>query len=290
MTSIQHTLLSSIRTTGIGLHGGERVSIQLLPAPTDHGVRFVRTDLPGHPTIQADARLVGETTLCTGLREGQAQVRTVEHLVSALAGLGVDNVLVEIDQDEVPILDGSAAPWVFLLNEAGLEAQGAPRREVIIKEPMIVQEGDKWVRLDPAPEGGFHVDFTVAFSHPAVPPSQSRYRATVTPEVYASEIAKARTFGFLEDVEMLREKRLALGGSLDNAVVLDPYRILNHHGLREEDEFARHKALDAIGDLALIGRPLVARYSAYKGGHAMNNQLARKVLASLESEALQARG
>lgn len=276
--SPQHTIASPIQTTGIGLHGGERVSIKLWPAPADHGVCFVRTDLLGQPRIQADARNVGETTLCTGLKEGQAQVRTVEHLVSALAGLGVDNVLVELDQDEIPILDGSASPWVFLILEAGLEAQNAPRRFVVIDQPIVVEEQDKWVRLDPAPEGGFHVDFTVAFSHPAMPPSRSQFKASVTPEIYAREIAKARTFGFLEDVEALREHRLALGGSLDNAVVLNPYRVLNHHGLREQDEFARHKALDAIGDLSLVGRPLVARYSAYKGGHAMNNRLARKVL------------
>ena len=273
----QRTLKNTIRATGVGLHGGEKVFLTLRPAPPGHGIVFRRTDLDPAVEIPARADLVTETLLCTGLSRGGGKVMTVEHLLSALAGLGVDNASIELSAPEVPIMDGSAGPFVFLLQSAGLVEQGAPKRFLRIVREVEVRDGDKFARL--SPHEGFKLDFTVEFDHPAIPGHLSRAEVDFSTTSYIREISRARTFGFMRDLEFMRERNLGLGGSMDNAIVLDEFRVLNDDGLRYADEFVRHKILDAVGDLYLAGRPILGAYQAFKSGHALNNQLVRALLA-----------
>lgn len=278
MTHYQTTLNKAVDLTGIGLHSGQPVHMQLLPAAVDTGVVFERPDAQSGEwqRIPARADLVTETTLCTALTEAGQRVATVEHLLSAIAGLGLDNVVVRLSSAEVPIVDGSAGPFVFLIQSTGLRAQEQPRRYLALRQPVQVSEDDKWARLEPYE--GFKLSFAIDFDHPAIEAGQ-QVSVDLTPETFVKEISRARTFGFLRDIEYLRQHEMALGGSLDNAIVLDDYRVLNDDGLRYADEFVRHKILDAVGDLALLGAQVRGAYSAYKAGHALNNKLARAVLA-----------
>ncbi|NUO77582.1 MAG: UDP-3-O-acyl-N-acetylglucosamine deacetylase [Lysobacter sp.] len=273
----QRTLKNVIRATGVGLHSGEKVFLTLRPAPVDTGIVFRRVDLDPVVEVPASAELVTETTLCTGLTCGPAKIQTVEHLLSALAGLGVDNLYVELSAAEVPIMDGSSGPFVFLLQSAGIHEQDAPKRFIRIRHPVEVREGDKVARFEPY--DGFRLDFTVQFDHPAIPASQSRAVVEFSTANYIQEVSRARTFGFMRDLEYMRERNLGLGGSMDNAIVLDEFRVLNDDGLRYADEFVRHKILDAVGDLYLAGHPIIGAYEGYKSGHALNNQLVRALLA-----------
>ena len=273
----QRTLKNVIRATGVGLHSGEKVFMTLRPAPVDTGIRFRRTDLTPVVEIPARADLVTETTLCTGLTCGPGKIQTVEHLLSALAGLGVDNCFVELSAAEVPIMDGSSGPFVFLLQSAGIAEQDAAKRFIRVTRPVEVRDGDKVARF--LPHDGFRLDFTVRFDHPAIPSSQSRQVLDFSTEAYIREVSRARTFGFMRDLEYMRERNLGLGGSMDNAIVLDEFRVLNEDGLRYPDEFVRHKILDAIGDLYLAGRPIIGAYEGFKSGHALNNRLVRALLA-----------
>ena len=273
----QRTLKNVIRATGVGLHSGEKVYLTLRPAPVDAGIVFRRVDLDPVAEIPARADLVTETMLCTGLSIGQAKVMTVEHLMSAFAGLGIDNAYVELSAPEVPIMDGSAGPFVFLLQSAGLVDQAAPKRFIRIKHPVEVRDCDKVARF--VPHDGFKLDFTVAFDHPAIPTTQSRAVVEFSAQTYIREVSRARTFGFMRDLEFMRERNLGLGGSMDNAIVLDEFRVLNDDGLRYADEFVRHKILDAVGDLYLAGHPIIGAYEAHKSGHALNNKLVRALLA-----------
>ena len=273
----QRTLKNVIRATGVGLHSGEKVFLTLRPAPIDTGIVFRRVDLD--PVIEIPARgdLVSETTLCTGLSCGPAKVQTVEHLLSAMAGLGIDNAYVELSAAEVPIMDGSAGPFVFLLQSAGIAEQDAPKRFIRILHPVEVREGDKWARF--TPHDGFRLDFTVEFNHPAIPAAQSSASIDFSTSRYIKEVSRARTFGFMHDLEYMRERNLGLGGSMDNAIVLDEFRVLNEDGLRYADEFVRHKILDAVGDLYLAGHAVIGAYAGFKSGHALNNKLVRALLA-----------
>jgi UDP-3-O-[3-hydroxymyristoyl] N-acetylglucosamine deacetylase len=273
----QRSLKSIVRATGVGLHTGQKVTISLRPAPIDTGVVFRRVDLASHIDIPARADLVGETRLSSCLVKGEAKVYTVEHLMSALAGLGVDNVFVDLDGPEVPIMDGSAAPFVLLVQQAGLKEQPAPKRFLRVKKRVEVAEGDKWARLEPY--AGFKLSFSIVFNHPVIDRSSQSVTVDFAETSYLKEIARARTFGFMHEVEALRESGLALGGGLDNAVVLDEYRVLNAEGLRFADEFIRHKVLDAIGDIYLLGKPLLGAFSAHKSGHGLNNRLLHRLLA-----------
>ncbi|PJK00051.1 UDP-3-O-[3-hydroxymyristoyl] N-acetylglucosamine deacetylase [Lysobacteraceae bacterium NML75-0749] len=279
--SRQRTLQNIVRATGVGLHSGEKVFLTLRPAPVDTGIVFRRVDLEPVVEIPARGDLVSETTLCTGLSCGSAKVQTVEHLLSALAGLGVDNAWIELSAAEVPIMDGSAGPFVFLLQSAGIVEQDAPKRFIRIKREVEVRDGDKIARFRPF--DGFRLDFTVEFNHPAIPASQSSARLEFSTEQYIQEISRARTFGFMRDLEYMRERNLGLGGSMDNAIVLDEFRVLNEDGLRYPDEFVRHKILDAVGDLYLAGHPILGAYEGYKSGHALNNQLVRTLLADADA-------
>ncbi|HZF98230.1 MAG TPA: UDP-3-O-acyl-N-acetylglucosamine deacetylase [Pseudoxanthomonas sp.] len=274
----QRTLKNVIRATGVGLHSGEKVYMTLRPAPVDSGIVFRRTDLEPAVEIPADARLVSETTLCTGLSREGAKVMTVEHLMSAMAGLGVDNAYVELSSAELPIMDGSAGPFVFLLQSAGVVEQNAPKRFIRIKHPVEARDGDKVARF--TPYDGFRLGFTVVFDHPMIPASQSRAEVEFSTAAYIREVARARTFGFMRDLEYMRERNLGLGGSMDNAIVLDEFRVLNDDGLRYADEFVRHKILDAVGDLYLAGHPILGAYEGFKSGHALNNTLVRALLAT----------
>lgn len=278
----QRTLKSLIRATGIGLHTGRKVAMTLRPAQPDTGIVFRRVDLAVPVDIPARADLVGETRLCSCLVDGGVKVYTVEHLMSALSGLGVDNAYVDLDGPEVPIMDGSAAPFALLLQQAGIEPQNAPKRFLRVVRSVEVQDGDKSARLDPY--DGFRLTFSIAYDHPVIEKSGKTLTVDFAETSYLKEVARARTYGFMHDVEQLRESGLALGGGLDNAVVLDEYRVLNAEGLRFADEFIRHKLLDAVGDLYLLGKPLLAAFSAHKSGHALNNRLLR-ALASDPSAA-----
>jgi UDP-3-O-[3-hydroxymyristoyl] N-acetylglucosamine deacetylase len=273
----QRTLRNVIRATGVGLHSGEKVYLTLRPAAADTGIVFRRTDLEPTAEIPAAASLVTETMLCTGLSHGAGKVMTVEHLMSAFAGLGIDNAYVDLSAPEVPIMDGSAGPFVFLLQSAGLVEQNAPKRFIRILRPVEVQDGDKLARF--VPHEGFRLDFTVEFDHPAIPAQQSRAVVEFSSDAYIREVSRARTFGFMRDLEFMRERNLGLGGSMDNAIVLDEFRVLNDDGLRYADEFVRHKILDAVGDLYLAGHPILGTYEARKSGHALNNRLVRALLA-----------
>jgi UDP-3-O-[3-hydroxymyristoyl] N-acetylglucosamine deacetylase len=273
----QRTLKESIRATGIGLHGGEKVYMTLRPAPANTGIVFRRLDLPEPVDVAADALNVTETMLGTTLEAGSAKVATVEHLLSAMAGLGIDNAFVDLTAAEVPIMDGSAAPFVFLLQSAGIEEQGAPKRFVRVLKRVEVVEDDKWVRLDP--HDGFRVNVEIDFDHPALKKHRQAMSMDFSTAAFLKEISRARTFGFLKDLEGARARERALGGSLDNAIVLDEYRVLNEDGLRFRDEFVRHKVLDALGDLYLIGGSLIGEFSGFKCGHKLNNLLLRSLLA-----------
>ncbi|WP_024889447.1 UDP-3-O-acyl-N-acetylglucosamine deacetylase [Luteimonas huabeiensis] len=273
----QRTLKNTIRATGVGLHSGEKVYLTLRPAPVDTGIVFRRVDLDPVVEIPASGELVTETMLCTGLTRGEGKVMTVEHLMSALAGLGVDNVYVELSAAEVPIMDGSSGPFVFLLQSAGIVTQDAPKRFIRILRPIEVRDGDKLARF--SPYDGFRLDFTIEFDHPAIPTQQSRATVEFSTENYIREVSRARTFGFMRDLEFMRERNLGLGGSMDNAIVLDEFRVLNDDGLRYANEFVRHKILDAIGDLYLVGHPVLGAFEGHKSGHALNNKLVRALLA-----------
>lgn len=273
----QRTLKNTIRATGVGLHGGQKVFMTLRPAAVDTGIVFRRTDLDPVVEIPARADLVTETMLCTGLSRGAAKVMTVEHLLSALAGLGIDNCYVDLSAPEVPIMDGSAGPFVFLLQSAGIQEQAAPKRFIRIKAPVEVRDGDKIARFEPF--DGFKLDFTVEFDHPAIPASRSRAVIDFSTTNYVKEVSRARTFGFMRDLEFMRERNLGLGGSMDNAIVLDEFRVLNEDGLRYADEFVRHKVLDAVGDLYLAGAPLLGHFHGVRSGHALNNRLLRALFA-----------
>jgi len=274
----QRTLKSVIRATGVGLHTGEKVAMTLRPASPDSGIVFRRIDLPVPIDIVADAFKVTDTRLCSALETNGAKVATVEHLMSAFAGLGIDNAYVDLTGSEVPIMDGSAAPFVFLIQSAGIEQQPAPKRFFRIKSTVEVTDGDKWARFEPFE--GFKLSFSIEFDHPAFERSAQTAQVDFADTSYVKEVARARTFGFIQDVEAMRDSGLALGGSLENAVVVDEYRVLNVEGLRYSDEFVKHKLLDAIGDLYLIGHPLIGYFSAHKSGHALNNRLLRATLAS----------
>jgi UDP-3-O-[3-hydroxymyristoyl] N-acetylglucosamine deacetylase len=273
----QRTLKSLVSATGVGLHTGQKVRITLRPAQPDTGVVFRRLDLPAAPEIPARGELVGETRLCSCLVRGDVKIYTIEHLMSALAGLGVDNAYVDLDGPEVPIMDGSAAPFVLLIQQAGIEQQGSPKRFLRVRKRVEAREGDKWAVLEPYE--GFKLSFSIVYDHPVIEKSNTSLTVDFATTSYLKEVARARTYGFMQDVEDLRDVGLALGGGLDNAVVLDEHRVLNAEGLRYADEFIRHKVLDAIGDLYLLGRPLLAAFSAYKSGHALNNQLLRALAA-----------
>jgi len=273
----QRTLKSLISASGVGLHTGQKVMMKLRPAPADTGIVFRRIDLASPVDIPARADAVGDTRLSSCLIKDGARVSTVEHLMSALSGLGVDNAYVDLDAAELPIMDGSASPFVLLIQQAGIVEQPAPKRFLRVLRRVEVKQGDKWARLDPYE--GYKLSFSIEFKHPVIERSTQTASIDFAETSYLKEIARARTFGFMHEVEDLRESGLALGGGLDNAVVLDEYRVLNADGLRFGDEFTRHKLLDAIGDLYLAGKPLLAAFSAHKSGHALNNQLLRALLA-----------
>ena len=273
----QRTLKNVIRATGVGLHSGQKVYMTLRPAAVDTGIVFRRIDFDQPVEIRADARLVGDTALCTALLGPAAKVMTVEHLMSAFAGLGIDNAYVDLSTAEVPIMDGSAGPFVFLLQSAGIEEQSAAKRFIRVTRPVRVEDGDKWASFTPF--DGFKVGFTIDFAHPAFRKSTSSAEIDFSTTSFVKQISRARTFGFMRDIEYLRERNLVLGGSMDNAIVLDDYRVLNEDGLRYEDEFVKHKILDAIGDLYLMGHSLIGAFHGHKSGHALNNQLVRALLA-----------
>lgn len=272
----QRTLKTIIRSTGVGLHTGEKVYLTLRPAAPNTGIIFRRTDLPQPIDIPATPENVGETHLSTTLISDGVRISTVEHLLSALAGLGIDNAYVDVSAPEIPIMDGSAAPFVFLIQSAGIQEQNAAKKFIRIKRPVMVQDGDKWARFEPFE--GFKVAFTIDFDHPVFKNRSQYAMIDFSTTSFVKEISRARTFGFMRDFEYLREQNLVLGGSLDNAIVVDDYRILNEDGLRYDDEFVRHKILDAIGDLYLLGHSLIGMFRGYKSGHALNNQLLRTLM------------
>jgi UDP-3-O-[3-hydroxymyristoyl] N-acetylglucosamine deacetylase len=272
----QRTLKSIVKATGVGLHGGRKVQLVLRPAAPGTGIVFHRVDLDPPVDLAADPYSVCDTRMCSGLERGGAKVGTVEHLMSALAGLGIDNLHVDVDAPEIPILDGSSGPFVFLLQSAGIEEQAAPKRFLRVRKAIEYREDDKWVRLEPY--DGFRLSFSIVFNHPAIDKTSTSVTVDFAEHSYVRDVARARTFGFMQDVEFMRANGLALGGSLDNAIVMDEYRVLNAEGLRYVDEFVKHKVLDAIGDLYLCGHPLLASYTAHKAGHALNNQVLRVLL------------
>lgn len=273
----QRTLKNSIKATGVGLHTGDKVLLNLRPAAPNTGIVFRRTDLDPVAEIEARADHVGDTSLSTTLVKNGVRVSTVEHLLSAFAGLGIDNAYVDVSAPEVPIMDGSAAPFVFLIQSAGIVEQNAPKRFVRILKPVQVTQGDKKAAF--VPFDGFKVSFGIEFDHPAFVDRPKTASIDFSSTSFVREVSRARTFGFLNEIEMLRENNLAMGGSLDNAVVVDEYRVINEDGLRYDDEFVKHKILDAIGDLYLLGRSLIGSFHGYKSGHALNNQLLLALLA-----------
>ena len=273
----QRTLKNVIRATGVGLHTGEKVYLTLRPAVPDTGIVFRRVDLDTPVEIPAIPENVGETTLSTTLVKDGIRVATIEHLLSALAGLGIDNAYIDLNASEVPIMDGSAGPFVFLIQSAGIQEQNVPKRFIRIKKPVKVDHGDKWVEFKPY--DGFKVAFTIDFEHPAFKERHQMAEVDFSTTSFVKEVSRARTFGFMSQIETLRANNLALGGSLDNAIVVDDYRVLNEDGLRYVDEFVKHKILDSIGDLYLLGRSLIGSFNGYKSGHALNNKLLRVLLA-----------
>lgn len=272
----QRTLKNTIRATGVGLHTGKKVYLTLRPAPVDTGIVFRRVDLEVPVEIPGNPLNVRETELATSLGKGSVRISTVEHLMAAFAGLGIDNCCVDVSADEVPIMDGSAAPFVFLVQSAGILEQGAAKKFIRIKKPIEVREGDKWARFEPF--DGFKVGFQIDFNHPVFKSNLQYAEIDFSTTSFVREVSRARTFGFVKDIEALRERNLALGGSPDNAIVIDDYRVLNEDGLRYKDEFVKHKILDAIGDLYLLGHSLIGAFSGYKSGHSLNNQLVRALL------------
>ncbi|MDH5648350.1 MAG: UDP-3-O-acyl-N-acetylglucosamine deacetylase [Gammaproteobacteria bacterium] len=272
----QRTLKNVITATGVGLHTGQKVYLTLRPAAVDTGIVFRRVDLDVPVELKACPSCVGDTSLSTTLIQNGIRVSTVEHLLAAMAGLGIDNAYVDVSASEVPIMDGSAAPFVFLIQSAGIHEQEAPKKFIRIKERVTVKDGDKWVRFDPY--DGFKVSFTIDFKHPAFKDKMTCSELDFSSTSFVKQVSRARTFGFMKDIELLHERNLALGGSLDNAVVLDDFRVLNEDGLRYDDEFVKHKILDAIGDLYLMGHSLIGSFTGYKSGHALNNKLLRKLM------------
>ncbi|MBI5450535.1 MAG: UDP-3-O-acyl-N-acetylglucosamine deacetylase [Gammaproteobacteria bacterium] len=277
----QRTLKNVIRATGVGLHTGEKILLTLRPAPVDAGIVFRRVDLDPAVEIPGRENYVGDTMLSTTLTSGEIRISTVEHLLSAFAGLGIDNAYVELDGQEVPIMDGSAGPFVFLIQSAGIEEQSAAKRFIRVKKPILVSEGDKWARFEPFE--GFKVSFSIDFDHPAFRGRSQSSTVDFSTTSFVKEVSRARTFGFMRDLDALRDRNLALGGSLSNAIVVDDYRVVNEDGLRYEDEFVKHKVLDAIGDLYLLGHSLIGAFSGYKSGHALNNKLLRVLMADPEA-------
>ncbi len=277
----QRTLKNVIRATGVGLHTGNKVYMTLRPAAVNTGIIFRRVDLDPVPEIEGFATNVGDTSMSSTLIQDDIRVATVEHLLSALAGMGIDNAYVDLSAAEVPIMDGSAGPFVFLIQSAGIEEQTAAKRFIRILEPIEYRDGDKWAKLEP--HEGFKVSFKIDFNHPVFKSHTSFACVDFSTTSFLKEVARARTFGFMRDLEMLRDRNLVLGGSMDNAIVLDDYRVLNEDGLRYEDEFVKHKVLDAIGDLYLLGHSLIGAYSGYKSGHELNNQLLRQLLRQPQS-------
>lgn len=273
----QRTLKTMVQATGVGLHTGEKVYLTLRPAPVNSGIVFRRIDLPQPVDIRAAAHAVHDTRLSTCLEANGARVATVEHLMSALAGLGIDNIIVELSSSELPIMDGSAGTFVFLLQSAGVVEQSAAKKFIRIIKTVEVKEGDKWVRFDPF--NGYKLNFTINFAHPVFANTKQTVTVDLGEHSYIKEVSRARTFGFMQEVEYMRSQGLALGGNLDNAIVMDEYRVINPDGLRFEDEFVKHKVLDAIGDLYLLGHPLIGAFSGFKSGHALNNALIRAMLA-----------
>lgn len=277
----QRTLKNVIHATGVGVHLGEKVYLTLRPAPIDTGIVFRRVDLAEPVEIPALAASIGNTDLCTCLEKNEVRIATVEHLLSAFAGLGIDNCIVDLSLSELPIMDGSASPFVFLIESAGIEEQNAPKKFIRIKKTIEVHEGDKFVKLEPF--DGFRVSFEIAFSHPIIVNTQQSITIDFSSASYVKDVSRARTFGFLADYEMIRQKNLARGASLDNAIVLDTATIVNEDGLRDPDEFVKHKILDAIGDLYLLGHSLIGAFSGYKSGHALNSALLRKLLSQTDA-------
>ncbi|UVK76813.1 MAG: UDP-3-O-acyl-N-acetylglucosamine deacetylase [Sodalis sp. Fle] len=278
----QRTLKYIVQATGVGLHTGKKVTLTLHPAPANTGVIYRRTDLNPSVDFPADASLVRDTMLCTCLvNEHGMRVSTVEHLNAVLSGLGIDNIIVEIDAPEIPIMDGSAGPFVYLLLDAGIEELNSAKRFLRLKQSVRVEDGDKWVELTPF--NGFTLDFTIDFKHPAIDVRSQRYFLNFSSESFVRQICRARTFGFMRDIESLQSRGLALGGSFDCAIVVDDYRVLNDDGLRFDDEFVRHKMLDAIGDLFMCGHNIIGAFTAFKSGHALNNKLLQAVLARQET-------
>ena len=277
----QRTLRNSIKTTGVGLHTGDKVLLTLCPAPVDTGIVFRRTDLNPVAEIPARADLVGETTLSTCLIHGEARVSTIEHLLSAMAGLGVDNAYVDVTAPEIPIMDGSAAPFVFLLQSAGIVEQHAAKKFIRVRKEVTVTDGDKTASF--LPLEGFKISFGIDFDHPVFKHRAATTEIDFSTTSFVREVSRARTFGFVEEIEYLRSKGLARGGSMDNAVVIDDYKVLNQGGLRYDDEFVKHKVLDAIGDLYLLGYSLIGEYRAFKSGHALNNQALRTLIANKDA-------
>jgi UDP-3-O-[3-hydroxymyristoyl] N-acetylglucosamine deacetylase len=272
----QRTLKNAIRATGVGLHTGEKIYLTLRPAPANTGIVFCRVDLDPPVQIRASLENVGETRLSTTLVKGDARISTVEHLLSAMAGLGIDNAYVDLSAPEVPIMDGSAGPFVFLIQSAGIEEQRASKRFIRIKRAVEVRDGDKTARVDPF--DGFKVGFTIEFDHPVFKSNTRHSEIDFSATSFVKEVSRARTFGFIAEIEQLHERELALGGSIDNAVVLDDYRVLNEDGLRYRDEFVKHKILDVIGDLYLLGSGMIGAFSGYKSGHELNNKLLRTLM------------
>lgn len=272
----QRTLKNEIRATGVGLHTGQKIFLTLRPAPIDSGILFRRVDLQPPVDIEAKAENVGDTTLSTTLMNGDVRISTVEHLLSAMAGLGIDNAIVEVSADEVPIMDGSAGPFVFLIQSAGIQEQGAAKKFIRIKKKVVVKDGDKQATF--LPFDGFKVQFSIDFDHPVFKDRKLDAMVDFSSTSFVKEVSRARTFGFMHEIEYLRSKGLAKGGSVDNAIVVDKYRILNEDGLRYEDEFVKHKILDAIGDLYLLGTSLIGEYRAHKSGHGLNNKSLRELI------------
>ncbi|ATJ82203.1 UDP-3-O-acyl-N-acetylglucosamine deacetylase [Halomonas beimenensis] len=277
----QRTLKNVIRATGVGLHSGKKVYLTLRPAPVDTGIVFVRTDLEPEVQIPARAENVADTTLCTALSQDGVKVATVEHLMSALAGLGIDNAYVDVSAPEVPIMDGSAGPFVFLIQSAGIAEQNAPKKFIRIKREVVVRDGDKEAIF--LPHHGFKVSFAIDFDHPVFEDQKQTAMVDFSTTSFVKEVSRARTFGFMRDLEHLRSNNLALGGSLDNAIVVDDYRIVNEGGLRYDDEFVKHKVLDAIGDLYQLGHSLIGEFRGVKSGHALNNQLCRALMETADA-------
>jgi UDP-3-O-[3-hydroxymyristoyl] N-acetylglucosamine deacetylase len=272
----QRTLKNAIRATGVGLHTGEKIYLTLRPAPANTGIVFCRVDLDPPVQIRASLENVGETRLSTTLVKGGARISTVEHLLSAMAGLGIDNAYVDLSAPEVPIMDGSAGPFVFLIQSAGIEEQKASKRFIRIKRAVEVRDGDKTARFEPF--DGFKVGFTIEFDHPVFKSNTQHSEIDFSATSFVKEVSRARTFGFIAEIEQLHSRELALGGSIDNAVVLDDYRVLNEDGLRYRDEFVKHKILDVIGDLYLLGSGMIGAFSGYKSGHELNNKLLRTLM------------